>query len=65
MLNTDHLAVGESVIVFGTCNERLLEHAKVPARFRPVKQTGETVFFFEGAAWKGCFLCYGFRGYVN
>lgn len=30
MLNTDHLAVGESVIEFGTCNERLLDHAKVP-----------------------------------
>lgn len=29
MLNTDHLAVGESVIEFGTCNERLLDHAKV------------------------------------
>jgi len=28
MLNTDHLAVGESVIEFGTCNERLLDHAK-------------------------------------
>lgn len=32
MLNTDHLAVGESVIEFGTCNERLLDHAKVPGQ---------------------------------